>query len=455
MLQTLVDLGTVELFGRDIPLRIYGYGLMLVLGFLLGIYLARRRARRAGESPDDVTHCGLLALLGGIVGSRAAYVMQHWQSQFARDPDRLSAVLNVTSGGLIYYGGVVLGMAMVLVYLRAKRLPARRFLDIVAVSMMVGLAFGRAGCLLNGCCYGGPCRQDWRLGMRFGMFSQPLYKLDDAGGPFSGGADGPSPVYAHQMARGRVRPDARLCMQGGQYVLPPRSLHGPLENDQMAVMLGPKAEAQKYFAMLAGLDGRVEHAEWREGLGRGDGFLRGSEAWDDAIRFDGNRDGALNFAEAWHYLSTRRAEIIARFDTDGNGQLDARQRGGANEYLQADLYALAAAERAEPVQPAQVLGIINALLLAGLLAAFYRIRTREGQVFALMFVLYPITRFVLEAIRDDNPHSLLDGVLTHNQYTSLAMAAAGVVMYLALRRFPASAGPGLARRAGSEKQQTQ
>jgi len=454
MLQTLIDFGTLKVFGRQIPLRIYGYGLMLVLGFLSGIWLARRRARRAGQNPDDVTHCGLLALVGGIVGSRAAYIIQHWQD-FAHAPDKLAAMLNITSGGLIYYGGVVLAIALVLAYLLAKRLPVRRFLDILAVSMMVGLAFGRAGCLLNGCCYGSPCRHDWAIGMRFPMFSRPLFKLGEAGGPFSAGAEGPSPVYAAQMAAGRVRPDERLCLAGGRYVLPPRSLHGALRTDQLAVLSAPKAQAKETFAFLAGLDGQVDYAEWRRGLRDGDGFLRGSEAWDAAVRFDADGDGRLSFPEAWAYLRVRRDDLLARFDADGDGRLAGPERDRANTYLQADLFAMARGVWSEPVQPAQALGIINALLLAALLAAFYRIRRHEGQVFALMLVLYPVTRFVLEAIRDDNPHSLLAGVLTHNQYTSLAMAAAGVVMYLALRwRPPAALSAEERGRTGSKKMQT-
>ena len=52
MKQVIVDFGTRHLLGAEIPLRVHGYGLMLVLGFLLGIHLARWRARRAGENPD-------------------------------------------------------------------------------------------------------------------------------------------------------------------------------------------------------------------------------------------------------------------------------------------------------------------------------------------------------------------------------------------------------------------
>jgi len=396
MQQIIMDFGALELFGLRIPLRIYGYGLMLVLGFLSGIYLARRRARRAGENPDDVTHVGLLALVGGIVGSRGAYIIQHWNDQFADAPNKLGAILNVTSGGLIYYGGLVMGAVLVLAFLWAKRLPVRRYLDIVAVSLMVGLAFGRAGCLLNGCCYGGPCDHDWALGMRFPMFSTPLVNVSDEAGPFSPNTESPSPVYAKQVHEGHLHPDPRLRFDAGGNVLPPRALHGALDRDQLDVLLGDSEGARKEFVAAAGPDEMMDREDWRRARQSGP-FLRGSEVWDEAIGlFDEDHDGELCFDEAWKYLAHRR---------EG--------------------------------------------LLAVLLTLFHRIRRREGHVFALMVILYPITRFVLEAIRDDNPHNLMQGILTHNQYTSLALAAVGVIMYVAFWKLPASSGPTLAARTAA------
>ncbi len=445
MQQIIVDFGTVELFGRALSLRIYGYGLMLVLGFLFAIYLAQWRAKRFGENPDVVVRCGILALIGGIVGARIAFVIERWDEQFAGAP--LIETLNITSGGLIYYGGVALATAMVLAYLLWRRLPVRRYLDIIAPSLMLGLAFGRAGCLLNGCCYGGRCASDWALAMEFPMYSRPLVELGGGAGPFSEGTDAPSPPYAEQFYRADpvVHPDERLVNPyvpaGGHGSLhPPRRLHGALETDQLAVLFGNKADAKELFDALAG-DGRLSEAEWKRGKASGDGILRGSEAWDAAIAFEASGDGQLTFNELWRYFEARRARLIARFDADEDGRLGADERAAADAWLREDLFALAAAEHAAAVRPAQPLGLINALLLAGLLLAFSRLRRREGQVFALLVVLYPVTRFCLESIRADNEHDVLKGVLTHNQYTSLILMTIGVVMWALLYTRPASAGP--------------
>jgi len=452
MQQIIVDFGTRTFFGLTLPLRIYGYGLMLVLGFLTSIYVAQRLARRAGESPEHFARVGLLSLVGGIVGSRAAYIIQHWDAQFAHADSPLGAVLNVSSGGLIYYGGVLLATAMVVGYLLWQRLPIRRYLDIVAVPIMIGLAFGRAGCLLNGCCYGATCDPNWSLAMRFPLFSKPLVKLDGRANPYSQDTRGPSPVYSHQLSRCKINPPQELVNNGRdgevrvdgafrdrKWVHAPQYLHGALVHSQTAVWADPNAEpaARQAFAALAGDDRLLSEEEWRLGLAAEDGFLRGSEHWDEALRFDTDRSDKLTFEEAYAYLVSRRK----RFDVDGDGRLADAEREAAERFLRADQFALAAAEHSLPVKPAQALGILNALLLAGLVGAVYRLRRREGQAFAMLVVLYPVTRFVLESIRDDNPHNVLAGVFTHNQYTSFALTTIGIVLLVSLRFLSPSAGP--------------
>ena len=486
MLPIVIDFGTLEFFGLSLPVRVHGYGLAMVLGFITGIYLARWRARRCGENPDVLTQCGILALVGGVLGARLAFVIEKWDAQFAGRENVLGEIFNITSGGLIYYGGVIAATVLVLVYLFAKRLPIRRYLDMLAVSLMVGLAFGRVGCLLNGCCYGGPSRADWPVAMRFPMFAKPLLKLDGSSGPFSEQTDSPTPVYSDQLrararalylagtpdsprrsaseAAGHVCPDPRLVNQfdtsvvkieqGGRaewapvlLLHPPRYLHGKLESNQLAAMFASPEDLRKMFDAAAGIDARVDDAEWSRALAAGDGLLRGSEHWDEAVCFDADGGGRLDFEEMRAYLLTRRQRLMALFGgtstapVTGPAVLEDRLRR-ADAYLKEDLLELATAREhgSLPVKPAQAIGIVNALVVAGILFVFFRLRSREGQVFALMMIVYPMTRFVLEMIRNDNPHNLLKGVLTHNQYSSMVFAAAGVVLWLALRKFSASAG---------------
>ena len=348
MQPVIVDFGEINLLGTSIGLRIYGYGLMLVLGFLVGIYLARWRAGRFGESPDAVTTLGLLALVGGVIGSRAAFVFEKWDSQFAWRDNPLPEILNITSGGLIYYGGAALALASMVVYLRRRKMPIRRYLDIVAPSLMVGLAFGRMGCLLNGCCYGGRCQGEYPLAMRFPYATKPLLKPGKGNNMF--GASLPAPTFVHHVALGSER-------------------------------------------------------------------------------------GGLGEADLPQWL----------FRRDPDGQVQRDEQGAPMIKMPADLTPeqarQAAGLRSLPVQPAQAFGAVNGFLIAGLLLGFSRLRYREGQVFALMLILYPVTRFVLELIRGDNAHNVFRLQLTHNQYTSAGMAVAGLLMWFILQRLPAAVGP--------------
>jgi prolipoprotein diacylglyceryltransferase len=465
MRQIIIDFGTIELFGTTISPSVYGYGLMLVLGFLTGIYLAQWRARRNGEDPEHCPQVGILALIGGVLGARIAYIIENADVYFPPGgPADWAGMLNITSGGLIYFGGVILATVLVLGYLRLKGLPIRRFLDILAVSMMIGLAFGRAGCYLNGCCYGGACSEEWALASHFPMYSEPLVNLGDGNSPFSQGMESPSPPYAAQLREGRVKVDPRLVnpLAGPRVVdhegrrvtipvlTPPGMFHGRLTADQVEPYQLPLPDLQKAFVRIAGDDRLISRAEWEQAARKADGVLRGSETWDQAMLLDGvqthQRDEQITLPEFKAFYGQRRAWMLASFDTDNDGRLGPEEAASANDFLQASQYAIAHEAHAEPVQPAQLLGLINALLIAGILSGFYRLRWREGQVFVLMLILYPISRFVLESIRADNPHDITRGVLTHNQVTSMILLAVGLLAWWGLTKLPASAGPPAAQR---------
>ncbi|MGF1632886.1 MAG: prolipoprotein diacylglyceryl transferase [Phycisphaerae bacterium] len=148
----------------DLP--VFGYGLMLVIGFLTAIELARYLARRVGIDPDVPTNLGILALVSGVAGARIVYLLQYGGTYF--DPSagfvtNLVAAVDIRSGGLVYYGGFLGGFGVLFVYALLKKLPIRRTMDIAAPALAIGIAFGRIGCLLNGCCWGANCELPWAL----------------------------------------------------------------------------------------------------------------------------------------------------------------------------------------------------------------------------------------------------------------------------------------------------
>ncbi len=131
------------------------YGFMLLMGFYAAWMLAHWRAKREGMNPGYIADLLVWCVLGGIFGARLAYVVTHW-NEFGSFLD----MLKVWEGGLVFYGGLAIGSAAVLCVLYWKKLPLGKVADVIAPSLAIGLAFGRIGCFLFGCCWGDVCPED-------------------------------------------------------------------------------------------------------------------------------------------------------------------------------------------------------------------------------------------------------------------------------------------------------
>jgi len=163
-------------------IELHSYGLLLAVAFLLGIqiFVARARARGLPEEPMQALSLWLLVL--AIAGGRALFVLTHW-SEYAADP---LAIVRLWEGGLILYGGYLAAITGGIVFLRRRGLPVWRVGDAAAPSMALGVAIGRLGCFMNGCCFGLPTALPW--GVRFPAESTASYT-------FPGAALHPSQVY--------------------------------------------------------------------------------------------------------------------------------------------------------------------------------------------------------------------------------------------------------------------
>ncbi|MBW8034807.1 MAG: prolipoprotein diacylglyceryl transferase [Planctomycetes bacterium] len=150
-------------------ITVKSYGFMMVVGFVFAIILMRKMARRIGENPENAINAALYVLVIGVVGARIFYVIHNFKGQYADNPLSVFAVWN---GGLELLGGVILAIVFILVYLHFKKLSIRRYLDMLCTGLMMGLAFGRIGCLLNGCCFGAPT--DHACAIRF-PYASPSY----------------------------------------------------------------------------------------------------------------------------------------------------------------------------------------------------------------------------------------------------------------------------------------
>jgi len=257
--------------------------------------------------------------VGGVVGARLFFVA-HYFDKFRSSPLEVFAIWQ---GGLELAGGVIAAIIVILFYLRYHKLPIRRYLDVLAVGLMLALVFGRIGCFLNGCCYGKPTELPWGLRFPYDSFayhSQINVDLD----------------------RNRSEPQLEL----------PDEFFGYTDEK-------------------------------------------------------GNRYSGL---KPYQYLTVKQ-------------QIEVNE----GKY------------RCLPVHPTQLYSSGIAAFWCLMLYLFWRrakkaelsvnsgkFFTRPGYTFALMFIVYGITRFLMEYLRDDNPFEF-DG-LTISQNIGIAMIALGVIL---------------------------
>ncbi len=145
----------------DWPL--HTYGVLIVTGFLMAMFVAWREAIRQGQYADDVLDFAFWALLGGMIGARIVFIIVNWKQYFVDQPwDTVAgvsvpAVLVVWKGGLVFYGAALGGFISYLLYARSRNIRGAEMLklaDMMIVGLPLAAAFGRLGCVAAGCCWG-------------------------------------------------------------------------------------------------------------------------------------------------------------------------------------------------------------------------------------------------------------------------------------------------------------
>ena len=165
---------------RGLPIR--GYGVMLLLAVLAAVGIGVRRSQQAGLNPDTIFGLGFTVIVSGIVGARLFFITQYWEL-IRGDTlfQTLGNMVSVVNGGLVVYGSLIGAAVGFLFYCYRHRLHPLALGDLIAPSLALGLAIGRMGCLLNGCCFGGPCHYDYPWAVTFPADSPPYVHQKSAG----------------------------------------------------------------------------------------------------------------------------------------------------------------------------------------------------------------------------------------------------------------------------------
>lgn len=149
--------------------NIHTYGLMIACGFLVGMQLAVREARRvdtskAGNYDQFVLDLTFWILIAAIVGSRVLFIIVEWDSTYAHDPAK---IVRIWEGGLVFYGGLIGAVLFSIFYSKKKGYSFLFVADTLIPSVSLGQFFGRIGCLAAGCCWGKPVDPDFPLAVQF------------------------------------------------------------------------------------------------------------------------------------------------------------------------------------------------------------------------------------------------------------------------------------------------
>jgi len=145
-------------------LIVTSYAATLVVGFLAAFALAWPRMRVRSLDPTHLRPIVMLALLLGMAGARARYAWEN-PASFRHDDGSLDvrALLDLDAGGMVWYGGLLFAAFGIVLYAWRQRLSILTLADALAPSIALGLAIGRIGCFLNGCCYGRPTTLPWAV----------------------------------------------------------------------------------------------------------------------------------------------------------------------------------------------------------------------------------------------------------------------------------------------------
>lgn len=127
------------------PLQFTGFGIAVVLGFVLAQMIAQQEMERLGHDPAPIGDMIVGAVIGGLLGAKLYFVvvLGNWDALFAR-------------GGFVFWGGLAGGAAAVLAIARWKKVPMLRTLEVGAPSLAAAYAVGRTGCWAIGDDYGRP-----------------------------------------------------------------------------------------------------------------------------------------------------------------------------------------------------------------------------------------------------------------------------------------------------------
>jgi phosphatidylglycerol---prolipoprotein diacylglyceryl transferase len=428
-------------------LPIYGFGAMLFLTFLITAMIwGPRRVQQVGMPKDKLQDLAIVIFLTGIAGARIVYMIQY-SDQF---PDKspiglVKSFFQIWNGGIVFYGSVFGGLLGFYLFhrfvLRRLQVSIWKLTDAIAPLIAIGLAVGRIGCYLNGCCWGQPACEECQtvpLAAELGQF--PLL-----------------PAHARDQVCRPPAADSRLPQIHGLqtstgFSIEPREKIGMGDPRSQVLAVEPKSAASRVglqpgdrVVQVNGQPNRiiVEITGATEQLNQA---IEQLKSQGGVVLNDWNTDGELHdrriaFENPEAYQAAIRGLpeglklglILTPHDTLWEMARDWPR--GVNELSlvierNGQQIPLTFVPRTVPFFPTQLYETVSMVLLTLLLLAFQPFRRHDGQVLVVLMLGYAVHRFLNEAIRIEPTYALN---LTLSQWISIGIFATGILLEIYLR----------------------
>ncbi|MDR1924729.1 MAG: prolipoprotein diacylglyceryl transferase [Planctomycetaceae bacterium] len=363
---------------QGFPVR--GYGVCLLFAFLSAIGLSAWLGSSRGIPVDAVVSLGFWVTICGILGTRVFYVTEYWDRMEVSVDGKLQLlptlfnIVNISNGGLVVIGGIIGGTIGATIFAWRNKYNALVILDLIVPTVMLGIAIGRIGCFLNGCCFGGVCDLPWAVTFPVG-----------------------SPAHICQIERGDT-------YFGGIKFKQSEHKKDQLIINEIDPNLKPKLNPEQAEKLKPGL---VLHS------------ISGFTEKDKIATY--TPKNTIEVSRTLNYFQHCSPDRTVRFDFFDESIPQIKSS-----------FASSPTQDVLPVHPTQIYSSISALILCFVLLSVGRfnwIKSHKGSLTAVFLILYGSVRFCIEIIRTDE-ESFLNTDLTISQNLSIGLIIIGLLLFI-------------------------
>lgn len=398
---------------------------MLFVTFIMVTWWGTARAKKIGMEAPRFQDFTIWVFVSGIIGARILYMIQY-ANQF---PDHsivgiVGSFFKIWEGGIVFYGsalGGTIGYGLFYWFvMRRLKVSGWQLADAVAPLLAMGLAIGRIGCYLNGCCWGQVANVE-ACPVPLGAAHFPLL-------PAHARSQLVSEKFLQTSTGFAIKPRER-----GMMFEDPRAVVTAVELDSHAARAGLQVgdrivkvngDTNAIIVEFAGSDEKVkaaiaalEAAGARMTPTQGD---RHRAVFDSLPSYLKGRMEVEKLPGDVPFIVTDRLEELTRDWSRGKSQLwFTVERTGQT----VDIPTFS--PRTVGLYPTQLYETVSMVLLILVLLAFYPYRRHDGQLIVVLMIGYAIHRFINESLRIEPSYN---GGLTLSQWGSVLVFVAAVAM---------------------------